>query len=106
MGYSISLTEKQYVDVEVADIGNYTYNVSKMYREAMNGNSLSDFDGMKAGEAIELLRIGYADMVKNPEKYKLMNPENGWGNYEGAKKYLGRLLTACCDNPDATIDVS
>ena len=106
MGYGISLTEKRYVTVEVAEVGNYTYNVSGMYREAMDGNSLSDFDGMVASEAISLLRKGYADMVNNPEKYELMNPENGWGNYDGAKKYLGRLLEACYENPDAIIEVS
>jgi hypothetical protein len=104
MSWDITLTEKQWADVEVAEIGNYTYNVSKMYVVAI-GKSISDFHGMKAIDAVDILSKGYTEMRDNPEKYKAMNPENGWGNYEGALAYLGSLLDACVENPNSTIQV-
>lgn len=105
MSWDITLEERKMVDVEVADIGNYTWNVSKMYVEAI-GHSLSYFDGKKAFESVDLLAKGFCEMRDHPDKYKAMNPENGWGNYEGALKYLKSLLNACVENPDATINVS
>jgi hypothetical protein len=104
MSWDITLTEKKCVDVEVSDVGNYTYNVSKMYGEAM-GETLSYFHDMKAIDAIDLLYKGVIEMENNPDKYKSMNPENGWGNYEGALEYLKELLNACVKNPNATIQV-
>lgn len=104
MSWDITVKERQWVNVEVADVGNYTCNVSKMYVEAM-GVSLSHFNGMNAIDAVELLSKGYTEMIKNPEKYKEMNPENGWGDYEGALEYLKKLLDACVNNPNGTIDV-
>lgn len=78
MSWDITVREKQWVDVEVADIGNYTCNVSNMYYDAM-GVSLSYFNGMRAIDAVDLLSKGYTVMLNDPSKYKEMNPENGWG---------------------------
>ncbi|WP_240416463.1 hypothetical protein [Paenibacillus periandrae] len=105
MSWDISLKQKEMLDVEVADIGNYTYNVSKMYVEAM-GQSLSAFNGVNAGESTLLLRQCVEEMISNPEKYKAMNPPNGWGNYEGALAYVQKLLHECEKNPNSTIEVS
>lgn len=105
MSWDISLKKKEMLDVEVSDIGNYTYNVSKMYIEAI-GQSLSAFHGANAEESIPLLRKCVEEMTSNPEKYKNMNPTNGWGNYEGALDYVQKLLHACEKNPDSTIEVS
>ncbi|MGG3890308.1 hypothetical protein [Metabacillus fastidiosus] len=93
------------VDMVVAIIGNYTYNVSKMYTKAMN-KTISEFHGMKASVAIPILENGIKNMTANAAEYKKLNPANGWGNYEGALSYMSRLLLACGENPNATIDVS
>lgn len=82
-----------------------TYNVSKMYVEAM-GQSLSAFDGANAGGSIPALRKCVDEMLSNPEKYKAMNPANGWGNYEGALSYAQKLLHECEKKTTATINVS
>jgi hypothetical protein len=105
MSWDISLTEKQCVDVEIAEVGNYTYNVSKMYVEAM-GTSLNPLHGKKASEIIETLKTGVKNMKEDPEKYKAMNPSNGWGDYEGALMYLETFLAACEENPNATVEVT
>ncbi|PLR99586.1 hypothetical protein [Bacillus sp. T33-2] len=104
MSWDITLIEKKLVEFEVADIGNYTYNVSKMYGAAM-GKTMSDFHGMEAFNAVDILSKGFCEMRDNPEKYKAMNPSNGWGNYEGALQYLEKLLLACIENPNSIINV-
>lgn len=92
---------------EVVDIGNYTYNVMPMYAKVMGLRSLnSDLHGMLAGEAIPILRNGIAYMEDNPLIFQRMNPENGWGDYEGALEYLRKILKACVSNPKCTIRVS
>jgi hypothetical protein len=44
-------------------------------------------------------------MEADPEKYRAMNPENRWGDYEGAMGYLRRLAEACAANPRCVIGV-
>jgi hypothetical protein len=92
-------------DIEVIDVGNYTYNVGKMYNDAL-GFSYSDFDGMLAKDAIQILKMAIEKMEKNPKHYEAMNPENNWGNYDGALKYLKSLHRACEDNPLCKIVVT
>ena len=105
MSWDIRLTEEKLVEVEVADIGNYTWNVSPMYVDAM-GVSLSYFDGKLAKDCVRLLAQGVANMVDDPDKYLAMEPDNGWGHYDGALRYLHNLLNACIENPNATIEGS
>jgi len=100
MSYNISLIQK----VTVGDVGNYTYNVSSMYYEAL-GMMLSDLNGKYAYDIIPIIAKGLADMANNPDKYKAMNPANGWGNYDGALNYLGKLLNECLNHPEAQIEV-
>lgn len=88
----------------IENIGNYTYNVSPMYRKAMN-MSLSDFHGMNAKDAIMILENGIKEMECNGDEYEKLNPENGWGDYKGALNYIKRLLDSCRENPDAIIYV-
>jgi hypothetical protein len=44
-----------------------------------------------AGVAASALRRLEAD----PEHYRQWNPENGWGNYEGALDFVRRLRDLC-----------
>ena len=104
MSWDISLKEKQSADVEVIEVGNYTYNVSKMYIEAI-GKTLGEFHEMQSLDAVETLRSGVVEMISNPDKYRAMNPVNGYGNYEGALKYLQTFLHECEKNPNSIIEV-
>ena len=89
---------------EVVNVGNYTWNVSPMYKEAL-GYTLSELDNKKANEVIDELAEGHKKMIKKPQKYKKMNPDNGWGDYEGAKEYLHDIIIACAENPECIIRV-
>ena len=91
-------------DREVVDCGNYTYNVAPMYQKAM-GKTISDFNNMKCKDAISILEKGVKEMEENPDVYKKMNPENGWGDYEGSLDYLKNFLKECRQNPECIIEI-
>jgi hypothetical protein len=71
--------------VTTHEVGNYTSNVSPMWKKAF-GYLLREMDGRNAREMVEDLERAVRHM-RDPEnlaKYEAMNPENGWGNHEGA----------------------
>ena len=105
MSYDISLEiNTGFEDREVVDVGNITYNITPMFVKSM-GKNLSDFNDKKCREMIPILRIGVIELANNPEKYRKLNPVNGWGNYDGALNYLRKLLVSCEENPNCTIKV-
>jgi hypothetical protein len=94
--------------VEMIDIGNYTRNVSPMWRKAMtaaagNQMSIQDTDGMTGAEALPLLAAALVHMLRNQAEYEEMNPENGWGDYEGATEFMRDCVWACAAHPNAVI---
>lgn len=89
----------------IRDIGNYTANVSGMWAEAL-GYPLADLHGRTAADAITDLRLAVARMAGEPDKFRAMEPPNGWGNYKGARDYLTDLLEGCVAHPKTTIYVS
>jgi hypothetical protein len=89
----------------VADIGNYTANVSPMWTRAL-GEPLADLHGRTAGGVVEQLDRAIAAMQAAPGEYEAMNPANGWGRFEGALNYLRDLRAACAEHPKTQIRVS
>jgi hypothetical protein len=91
---------------EVFYVGNYTSNVFPMWVEALNGKSLREYHGAPCSEAAGPLADGVKRMEVDPDKYREMNPPNGWGDYEGALRYLRKLAEACAEHAKCTIYVS
>jgi hypothetical protein len=60
----------------------------------------------KAGQLVEPLADGLAKLSNDPERFKKLNPENGWGSYEGLVAFVTEYLAACVANPDADVRVS
>ncbi len=87
---------------------NYTYNVSPMFREALGGEGLNDLHGIEAGVAAQRLghAIGQMAYPGNREKYEAMNPPNGWGDHQGAIRFLQRLRAICEAHPKARVVIS
>jgi hypothetical protein len=92
---------------EVADVGNYTSNVSPLWALAL-GKPLSEFHGAAAGSCVKTLEKAVRHMrdPANAARYRAMQPENGWGNLEGATRYLEDLLSECRRHPRAWVYVS
>jgi len=60
----------------------------------------------KAVQLIEPLREGLHRLKVEPNNYKELNPDNGWGDYEGLVKFVSSYLDACYDYPDADVEAS
>ena len=89
----------------VCKCGNYTYNVSPMYRAA-GIDGLGSLDGMRGSEAARLLDKAIVHMETNRAQHERMNPSNGWGDYNGALNFLRKIRMACGDYPNAYVSVS
>ena len=85
---------------------NYTHNVTPMWRKAGVYDALYNSDGLHAIEISDKLSKGIQDMESKPDEYKLLNPENEWGNYDGALKFLIEFYEACQEHPKSIIGVS
>lgn len=88
---------------------NITHNLGRMAEEAGIYRHLwrsEELGITKAGELVEPLRAGVRKMVDAPDHYKMFNPENGWGSYDGFVKWLSELLVACDTWPNATLSIS
>lgn len=103
MGLDIWLTAT--IETEVVD-KNITHNVAPMWREAGIYEALYESEGKTAKEIIPVLLKGLEDMVNNPSKYEKLNPDNGWGSYGGAVRWLTDLITQFIDYPDGIIGIS
>jgi hypothetical protein len=88
---------------------NITHNLGKMAGEAGIYLPLwrpDEIGVTKASQLIAPLREGLGLLCREPERFKALNPENGWGNYEGLVHFVANYLVACEEYPDAEVGVS
>lgn len=85
---------------------NITHNVLPMWRLAGCCDALYESHGLLAGGLVPTLERAAVKMEACPDEFKNMNPENGWGSYEGALKFLQDVLAACREHPKATVRIS
>lgn len=85
---------------------NHTYNCSSMFREALGGKGINDLHGKRASDIEDRVYKGISDMLIFPEKYKRMNPINGWGDYYSAKEFLEKILECCKKYSKSTVRVT
>lgn len=87
---------------------NITPNMSEMasaagiYECLWNPESLAI---IKAEDLVIPLQYGISVLLEDPEKFKLFNPKNGWGDYEGFVSFCEEYLEACKRYPEAKISV-
>jgi hypothetical protein len=94
---------------------NITHNLNKMAMEVVFDDETTLYDYVwrpdeheisTAEQLIPYLKRGRDDLMAHPEVYRRLNPENGWGSYEGLVKFITAYLHACENNPDAEVSVS
>lgn len=56
-----------------------------------------------AKDAIPILQRGLSYLREAPERFKALNPSNGWGSYEGLVEFVQKALLACEEHPDAIV---
>ena len=93
---------------------NITHNLSKMASEVKLSNGLTLYDVLwrpdeheleLAEDIAELLDEGWNILLSEPDRFKQLNPENGWGNYDNLCKFVYEYRNACWNEPDAIIEV-
>lgn len=88
---------------------NITHNLNKMADAAGIYQDLwrpEEIGITKAGQLIEPLKKGLAEMKSDPDKFRALEPENKWGTYDRFIPWIEKYLAACEENPDAEIEVS
>ncbi len=83
-----------------------THNLSSMADACGLYDILWDPDRINiinAQGAIGILEKGLNELESNPEKYRLLNPTNGWGVYEDLVSFTKEFLFSCRKNPNAII---
>jgi hypothetical protein len=91
--------------VTALEVGNYTSNVAWMWSQAL-GHPLRELDGRGAADTVDVLTAAVAAMRERAQEFRAQEPENGWGDYQGALGYLERLLAGCQAHPATTIRIS
>lgn len=86
---------------------NYTSNCAPMWRKAMpQTDGLAGLHGLSAENAAQEIEAGLAAMDADRAAYEALNPDNGWGDFEGQREMLVKLLAACRAYPKAVVAVS
>ena len=112
MSYDVSFKVKtkeadRYRELEDPELDtwiNYTSNTAKII-EKVCGSFPSKWDDKKASELIPILEKGISELTEHPEKYKIYEPRNGWGNIPGTRNFLGDILNVCRKHPEAVVCV-
>lgn len=121
MSYDTSIIEPD-TGAILADVGNMTSNVGGMYRRVMPGPyegggrydgmgepepraGLPGLSGLRCRDATPILHAGLRVMVMEGDALRAMEPDNGWGTYEGAVTYLCSILFTCAEHPDGILAV-
>lgn len=83
---------------------NHTSNTGPMWRAA--GCDLAEFDGKTAAELGPAVARAIAAITIEPEKYRPMEPANGWGTLPSTVRFLVDIWEACTEHPDTTVSIS
>jgi hypothetical protein len=87
---------------------NVTHNLARMADEAGIYEHLwrPDEIGIEtAAQLAEPLRAGLRKMEDDPERFKALNPPNGYGSYADFMPWVREYLAACIEHPKAKVRV-
>ena len=59
-----------------------------------------------AAELVASLTRGLQELKEDPDYFRQLNPESGWGNYEGLVRFVEEYLKACKQYPEAKVEVN
>ena len=88
---------------------NITHNLTEMADKAGLYKVMwrpEEIEVKNAKEAVPYLITGIKYMLDNKEALEKLNPENGWGSYEGLLNAATEYYQECKKRPSARIEVS
>lgn len=97
---------------ECSESLNYTYNVADMWLEILkiaekesksyffkSTDKMINIDGSTGNQSVIPLNYALSVLSGLPQKFIAMNPENGWGSYNGLMDYIVNLLLLAHKHP-------
>lgn len=72
----------------------------------LTNHGLRLLDGAPCSEAAGVLHAAVERMKARADEYRQKEPENGWGNYDGALNFLAAIAQAAADHPLGIIRIS
>lgn len=87
---------------------NITHNLGPMARAAGIYEHLwrpEEVSITKAAELVAPLTAGLVHLCADPDRFRALNPENGWGSYDGLVRFVARYIDACQQHPTADVSV-
>jgi hypothetical protein len=85
---------------------NVTYNLSPMFYKAFDlEDGIRGLDKMLCSEAAPHIEEAIRRMTTDKDEYVKLNPENGWGTYDGAMEFLNEWFDAVREHPKARVYV-
>lgn len=103
MGWSLWLEESDGTVCETIHDHNYTHNTNQMIRDAGDGTSPYDWDGMPSADLAVLLDRICNELEARPDVYDGLNPSNGWGTRETLVPVLQAIAHDCREYPETTV---
>ena len=106
MSLDVYLEKVQPTQVYAANI---THNLGEMAEAAGIYKALwrpEEVGITKAHQLIDPLMAGLMRLRADPARFRSLNPDNGWGSYDGLVEFVARYLDACASDPDADVRVS
>lgn len=96
MGYWVSFVSNDEHEREFWS-ASHTRNTGPMWSDALGDTLRNTIDNTPDLSELEVkLAEGIRKMEANPEKYRAMNPSNGFGTYESALAFLREIHQMCC----------
>lgn len=97
------------VDSDYLFSRNITHNLGRMADAAGIYKALwrpEEIGITAAHQLIQPLSDGLTLLRSDPDRFRMDNPQNGWGNYEGLVSFVEEYLEACKQYPTASVSVS
>lgn len=87
-------------------LSSHTWNLTPMWvLSGVVDGSLSELSGLTGGEVWDRVERALKVARRYPEAFRAVEPENGWGTYEGFIEALERVGVAALVDPTALTEV-
>lgn len=104
-----------WIDVDHADgyssnfevVSSHTGNLSPMWRRAgVFTDGSRELQGKTTAELAPILLAGLVDAWTHEHDYRALEPDNGWGDFDGFVEILTKFARLCHQHPTGTISWS
>lgn len=99
-------TEVDGHEVEITPSFNYTHNCNPMIRLAGFEQWPYELNGMACRQFCSKLADALHEMRRTPDRYRAMDPENGWGDFDSLRTQLTKIHDTFDRYPSATVRCS